>query len=308
MEVVSPLPLIHPHPPTPFPSVMATMAMSRMAASPVKNEPFELMVVETSPSTRQVFPSLLLMMRCMEQVAPKNLLHNLPCTLLGLDSNSQRLPSGTTNRGGILTLSDSETIAELMLPPRRKLPPPPLVLRPDKYEEARSKLEREVNREEGEEGEDSDSDLEGQPRCFEPHIITMTRDRMLYPFIEVSRPGPRTNKSIPVMNRTYYPYADQDVHYNIVRTEMLIVVNLQNLTLADPKVRIPSGQMGVFSVLAPRNAPHGLVYPGIIWPDQFRPINFPLITAHTLGQRYEPLLSAKKVILLTVSVTEVKCI
>jgi hypothetical protein len=142
---------------------------------------------------------------------------------------------------------------------------------------------------EREEGEDTDSEDEGHPRCFEPHILEMTRDRLVYPPVEINRPGPPTNRSLPVWARRYHPYADADVHYNIMRVEKLVVVDLRNLTVADPRLPIPTGQMGVFSVLAPRNDPQGLIFPGLIWPDQFGPIDFPQISATTLGQRYEEL-------------------
>jgi hypothetical protein len=171
------------------------------------------------------------------------------------------------------------------VPTRRRFPPP-LTLSQGRYWEAREEMDQEDEREEG---EDTDSEDEGHPRCFEPHILEMTRDRLVYPPVEINRPGPPTNRSLPVWSRRYHPYADTDVHYNIMRVEKLVVVDLRNLTVADPRLPIPTGQMGVFSVLAPRNDPHGLIFPGLIWPDQFGPIDFPLISATTLGQRYEEL-------------------
>lgn len=57
----------------------------------------------------------------------------------------------------------------------------------------------------------------------------------------------------------------------------------------DSATKIPEAQRGVFSVLAPKNAPHEIVYPGTIWPSEFGPTDFPLITAETIGDRLEQL-------------------
>jgi hypothetical protein len=101
------------------------------------------------------------------------------------------------------------------------------------------------------------------------------------------------DERIPILNRTYFPYADLDVHYNILRIERIILVDLRTLTIADPEDPPCEAQRGVFSVLAPRNAPYGLVFPGILWPNQFGPTDFPLISVQTLGEQLEQLRQAR---------------
>ena len=173
--------------------------------------------------------------------------------------------------------SDTEPIEELMLPPgRRKLPDPPVFLRPNHYQQISDDFMYDERDEMGR----RDPNL-----CFKPHVISLNCDRVFYPFIETNRTGPRTDKSVPIRERTYYPYADLDVHYNIPRVERHIVVDLRNFTLATEQNPVPQGLAAIFSVLAPRNAPHGLVFPGLVWPNSFGPLDLPTVSARTLGER-----------------------
>jgi hypothetical protein len=123
------------------------------------------------------------------------------------------------------------------------------------------------------------------------------RDRVLYPFVETNRPGPITDSSVPIQDRTYYPSEDIDIHYNVMRVRRVIKVDLQSMTQVSSRTPLPVGQTGVFSVLAPRNTPCELVYPGIIWPNQFGPLDFPPIVSKTWGERYNTLRKAHESIL-----------
>jgi hypothetical protein len=157
-----------------------------------------------------------------------------------------------------------------MLPPaRRRIPPPPISVRPDYYREVREEfIDGEMDTDESDDA--PWSAFENPPTCFEPHIMALTRDRVLYPFVEINRPGPITDTSIPIHERTYFPYADINVHYNISRAERLIVVDLRERRIANFREEIPAGLRAVWTVLAPRNAPFGLVFPGHVWPTKFR--------------------------------------
>jgi hypothetical protein len=128
-------------------------------------------------------------------------------------------------------------------------------------------------------------------------MIALMRDRVLYPFVETNRPGPVTDKSIPIQDRIYYPFADVDIHYNVQRIKRLILVDVRSMTKVASRASIPEGQGAVFSILAPRNAPCDLVYPGIIWPNNFGPVDFPHSTAYTWGQRYRVLRKTRESIL-----------
>jgi len=117
----------------------------------------------------------------------------------------------------------------------------------------------------------------------------MARNRPANLFIEINRPGPPTDKSIPISERVYYPYRDMEDHANIARVTKLLMVDLPSMTLVDGGRMIPSGQLGVFSLLAPENSPPDLVFPGLIWPETFGPMDFPLVSALTIGQRFHEL-------------------
>ena len=172
--------------------------------------------------------------------------------------------------------TDTEPIGDiesLMLPPKkRQLPRPPVVLRPSRYTDIRANV--------------LDAGRGGKPPvCFKPHILALDRDRPLYPFIETIRPGPLTDRTLPIWDRPYYPYADLDVHYNIPRIRKLILVNTRTLTPVRDNEEIPAGQTSVFTRLAPRNAPAGLIFPGMLWPSSFGPLDFPQVSARTIGER-----------------------
>lgn len=64
------------------------------------------------------------------------------------------------------------------------------------------------------------------------------------------------------------------------------MVDLGLMTLVDGGRVIPSGQLGVYSLLAPENSPPDLMFPSLIWPETFGPVDFPLVSALTVGQRF----------------------
>jgi hypothetical protein len=99
---------------------------------------------------------------------------------------------------------------------------------------------------------------------------------------------------IPIRERKYYPYPDMDVHYNIPRTKKLFVVDLRDMTLVTREKAIPSSFTAVFSQLAPRNTEHDLIFPGILWPDSFGPLDLPHVSAQTIGDRYYGLRKIRK--------------
>jgi hypothetical protein len=105
------------------------------------------------------------------------------------------------------------------------------------------------------------SAFEYPPTCFEPHIIALTRDQVLYPFVEINCPRPVMDTSVLVQERPYYPYADLDVHYNISHTECHIMVNLHDRKIVNFCEEILAGLCAVWTVLAPQNAPDSLVFP-----------------------------------------------
>ena len=227
---------------------------------------------------------------------------------LGVDVKSEPpFPHKVKREEGTELPSPTDTeivdpIEQLMLPPaRRRLPPPPISVRPDYYRDVRDEFldSREDSSPEVE--EIPWSAFDHPPTCFEPHILALTRDRVLYPFVEINRPGPVTDTTMPVQERTYYPYPDLDVHYNIARVERHIVVDLRDRKIATSRDEIPDGLRAVWSVLAPRNAPLGLVYPGLLWSTSFGPTDLLHVTASTIGDRFEQILEVRR---LTVAFIE----
>lgn len=109
----------------------------------------------------------------------------------------------------------------------------------------------------------------------------------------LNRPGPRTNKNVPIWDRKYHPYANNDAHYNIARIEKLIVVDLRTMRLATESVANDSIQTKIFLVLAPKNAPNGLLFPGIVYPLDFGPTDLPPVIARTLSDRYKQMYSQR---------------
>jgi len=281
-------------PPTPFP-----MSQQEDVNADGQNEG----ILRSVPP----LPSCIFHLTPPTSAVPASFSDNLPRALLDVDSANQQLSRmEVKSEDGAELPSPTDTeiidpIDQLMLPPvRRKLPTPPITVRPDNYREIRDEFMRKGQIDEDVIISDDESALSSvsiQPSaCFEPHIIALTRDRVLYPFIEINRPGPITDTSIPVQERTYYPYADLDVHYNISRAERHIVVDLRDRKMACFRDEIPEGLRGVWTVLAPRNAPHGLVYPGHLWPTNFGPMDLPHVTARTLGERFEQIFEIRRLI------------
>ena len=185
------------------------------------------------------------------------------------DEISEKLPSPT----------DTEPIESIMLPRPRRLPKPPVNLRPNRYRQAHDIFI-----------EDPLEFREQEPAiCFAPHIIALARDRVLYPYIETNRPGPVTDMSVPIQERIYYPYADLDVHYNVLRTKKLIMVDTRTMRVISPHSPLPAGRTAIFSVLAPRNSPETLIFPGLIWPNGFGPKDLPHVSSRNWDQRFDVL-------------------
>jgi hypothetical protein len=272
-------------PPTPFPSDLKPPGLP----TPTRKEELERMEVDKPSSLLTPCPPLNPILLCAERIAPETLEESLPRDIPGESAGGHDAPNGVKAESTLPSPGGHVSVEDFLMPRQRTEPPPPVYLRGNRYREIKDELTRERELEEGGEEEE-----EGEERrilwrvAFEPHIVAMTRDRVFHPFIEVNRPGPKTNATIPILDRPYYPYADLDVHYNIARVEKLMVVDLRSMKVADPG-DVPKAQMGIFSVLAPRNAPRSLVFPGRIWPDHFGPIDFPHITASTIGERLNQL-------------------
>ena len=67
------------------------------------------------------------------------------------------------------------------------------------------------------------------------------------------------------------------------------MVGINSMMQVSSQTPIPEGQGAVFSILAPRNAPCDLVFPGIVWPNNFGPLDLPHSVADTWGQCYHVL-------------------
>jgi hypothetical protein len=281
-HVKVPPPLFVPptRPPTPFPSVLRPSRLRIPLPVPQRDE--EMIVDQATSLTTSPPP-------CESTLPPGE---ENPATTSGeppsLASESQSPSNGVVGESKGVSTIPPMSIEDLLVPKPRKLPPPPIYLRADRYREIKDKL---VQEREFEEDAESESDGEGISLrvCFEPHINAMVADRIFFPLIEIHRPGPKTDPSIPILERAYHPYADLDVHYNILRTRSLIHVDLRTMREVTTTQDVPTSQRAVFSVLAPRDTAQKLVFPGTLWPDNFGPLDFPSIEARTLGDRLRQL-------------------
>jgi hypothetical protein len=66
------------------------------------------------------------------------------------------------------------------------------------------------------------------------------------------------------------------------------------MTLATRKKAVPFEFTGIFTQLAPRNSVHDLIYPGVLWPEGFGPLDYPHVVARTIGERYHSLRKLRK--------------
>lgn len=173
----------------------------------------------------------------------------------------------------------------------------------DDLTDLRMEVERRLARDSSdEEGESTVYPSEGALRgCFDPHVRWMAQVRELYPFIEINRPGPRTQTFIPILQRPYYPYNDQGTFWNIQRVEKTILVDLRTLTIPEHDNAVSVDQTGIFSVLAPSNRQHTLIFPGIIWPQCFGPLALGTNSAKTLGDRLSQIRATRSKILVFIS-------
>jgi hypothetical protein len=194
-----------------------------------------------------------------------------------------------TNGDTVPSPSDTEPVEYYFMSPRRREPRPPVFMRADYYRQAHDDFI--------DEHPSYPIDARDPMPCFRPHIAALSRDRVFFPFIETNRPGPRTDSSIPIEERIYYPYADLDVHYNIPRAERLIRVDLRSLTIISDQDPVPAGLSAMYTVLAPHNTSHGLVLPGLLWPNSFGPLDLPHVVARTLGERFRGLCELRKSIM-----------
>lgn len=186
---------------------------------------------------------------------------------------------------------------------------PPTHLRGDYYMRAKEELDdlaelrMEIEERAGADISDKEREIGSIPDrgafrgCFEQHIRWMSKVRELYPFIEINWPGARTLPSVPVLQRPYVPYNDQGIFWNIQRVEKTLMINLRNLTIPDPCDVISADQSTIFSVLAPTNHLHTLIFPGILWPNCFGPLAITSNSARTIGDRLNQIIvSRSKVI------------
>lgn len=158
------------------------------------------------------------------------------------------------------------------------------------------RLEEEARMEDGsdEEGEINGHFDEGATRgCFDPHVRWMAQVRDLYPFIEINRPGPRTNLSIPILQRPYHPYNDQGTFWNIQRVDRTLLVDLRTLTIPSHNDVPSAAQTSIFSILAPADRREQLVFPGVIWPNCFGPQAINSNSATTLGDRLNQIITSR---------------
>ena len=132
----------------------------------------------------------------------------------------------------------------------------------------------------------------------------ITRDR--FEVQHFTRMGPRTNTSIPINRRTYYPYADSKVHVPVPRVERIALVDMRTMTFpGDPEAIARAslnGSAQVFSILTPRPPGFDLtLFPGYITPNNCGPLDFPNITVYTLGERYCQVRDARQAIMVLYS-------
>ena len=113
-----------------------------------------------------------------------------------------------------------------------------------------------------------------------------------------SRLGPRTNKSVPIHLRTYFPYADSKVHFPIPRVDRVAVIDTAKMGFPGPSESLTqaafSGRTQIFSLLAPRPpAFEHVLFPGHVYPNQCGPVDLPNVTALTIGERFTQLREAR---------------
>jgi hypothetical protein len=113
-----------------------------------------------------------------------------------------------------------------------------------------------------------------------------------------SRVGPRTNHSIPIALRTYFPYADLKVHFPIPHVDRVAVIDTSTMGFPGPSEALTHasflGKSQIFSLLAPRPpAFEQTLFPGHVFPNQCGPMDLPNVTALNLGERYVQLREAR---------------
>lgn len=289
--------------PTPFPAYFKPTESSRMNVSP-PHSPLKssvLLTEESLPSPPNSSPS-------SSEGSPTNVgetTRRLSSILdptkvkVRLESPALSPPQSTAPASSPL---GSDELTRSQSPVWRMQP---THLRGDYYMRAKEELDdladlrMEVERRNGEESSDEDGEIglradDGSLRvCFDRHVRWMAQVRELYPFIEINRPGPRTQHLVPVLQRPYQPYNDQGTFWNIQRVERTLLVDLRTLTIPSPHDAVPVPQTGIFSILAPRNHPHALIFPGIIWPHCFGPLSVGTNTAETIGDRLDQILESR---------------
>lgn len=213
-------------------------------------------------------------------------------------SESTSLPSDEIGKMNSLDLRKRKTLSSPILGKpamgqpalKRQRPPPPLIyIRPNRYKETRGVLVVWQNEGDDESSRDEEG-LEEDVICFKPHIVAMTRE-CLHLFIEINCPGPRTNKAIPILERKYYPYLDMGPHFNIACIKKLVIVDLQSMPIASPADSILANFRAIYSILAPQNSLHDLIYPGVIWPSSFGPLDMPHVGVQTIQEHFSEMCS-----------------
>jgi len=181
--------------------------------------------------------------------------------------------------------TDTEPVDHSIIPPRREFPPP----NPQSILiEERRPLE-------------VDMDYASQiPQYVQPQLDTRFAESSGVGYFKVNsytRLGPLTDNSIPIRDRIYYPFADSKVHYIMPRVDRLASFDTAAMTFPAPSeslVASYTGRSQIFSLLAPRPPTYEpTFFPGQVLPHHCGPLDYPNVTATTIGERFVQLREAR---------------
>jgi hypothetical protein len=238
---------------------------------PLINEP----LVEPTTVFGADVTRLFVLENLQEQIA--EYLTQSAAAVLDPDGGSSSLPSPT----------DTEPVDHSILPARREFPP------------ARQQAEhRDVSPE-----IDMDYGLQ-IPQFVQPFLDSHLPSNIIggkFGIQPFTRLGPRTNLSIPIRHRTYYPYADSKVHVPIPRVERIAIIDMRTMTFPGASDSVAhafmAGTAQIFSVLTPRPPAFDLVlFPGYVTPSQCGPLDFPNITVYTIQDRFYQIREARQAV------------
>jgi len=116
-----------------------------------------------------------------------------------------------------------------------------------------------------------------------------------------SRLGPATDRTIPIQLRKYHPYADSMTHFPIPRVERVVVIDTSTMEHPEPDYAMTQaslhGRTQIFSILTARPPDNSItLFPGLVYPNQSGPLDFPSVTAKTIGDRFEQIRQARHAI------------